>query len=110
MPARTKSATSSPDPSLSFEDSLSKLEEIVESMESEQLPLEDLVAHYEAGSVLLKHCDKVLSAARKRIELITLANRDEIGLDAGGDLTHGPDTASDSTTEVPDDDNDISLF
>ncbi len=110
MSARPKSASSSPDESLTFEDAISKLEEIVESMESEQLPLEDLVTQYEAGSVLLKHCDEVLSAARKRIELITLTNRSKKGLDAEDESTQAPDTASASTPEDPDDYNDISLF
>ncbi len=110
MPARPKPVPSSPDESLTFENALSKLEEIVESMESEQLPLEDLVTQYEAGSLLLKHCDAALSAARKRIELITLANRGEMRLDGDGEFPQTPDTAPDSTPEDPDDDNDISLF
>ena len=110
MPSRPTPDPPTPEYSVSFEEAIAKLEAIVENMESEQLPLEELVTHYEAGSVLLKHCDSVLSAARKRIELITLNNRSEIGLDADGDLNHLSETASASTTEALDDDNDISLF
>lgn len=103
MPARKKSGTSDPQDDLSFEEALAKIEGIVESMEGEELPLEDLVAQYEAGSVLLKHCETVLASARKRIELITLANREE---------TEEKPSQNAPTSEAgdPDDDNDISLF
>jgi exodeoxyribonuclease VII small subunit len=108
MPARKKSAELSD--SINFEDALANIEEIVESMENEQLPLEDLVTHYEKGSVLLKHCESVLSSARKRIELITLANRE----DSGQETARPSSTLSTNTPSendgVPDDPNDISLF
>ena len=58
----------------SFEDALAGLESIVEAMEHENLPLEDLVSHYEKGSALLKRCESILDSARERIELITLRN------------------------------------
>ena len=57
-----------------FEDAMGELETLVEAMENDQLPLEDLVAHYEKGAGLLKHCEKVLSAAKERIELIEVSN------------------------------------
>ncbi len=105
MPA-SKKTTKTPDAdALSFEDALAELEGIVESMEGEQLPLEDLVSQYEAGSKLLKHCDSVLSTARERIALITLSNNE------GKDATGSPSaTSPDENSEDPDDDNDISLF
>lgn len=105
MPSRRKTDQAPDGDTLTFEDALAKLEGIVESMESEQLPLEDLVSQYEAGSALLKHCDSVLSTARERIELITLSNN------GGKDTDSLPSpTASDHTSGDPDDDNDISLF
>jgi|TARA_B110000116_G_scaffold258252_1_gene259222 exodeoxyribonuclease VII small subunit len=64
----------------SFEDAMVKLEALVEAMENDQLPLEELVAHYEKGAGLLQHCEKVLAAARKRIELIEVGNSPEKGL------------------------------
>jgi len=105
MSTRRKTEKEPDGDALSFEDALGKLEGIVESMESEQLPLEDLVSQYEAGSALLKHCDSVLSAARERIELITLSNNEGKGAE-----TLPSHTASRQDTEDPDDDNDISLF
>lgn len=103
MPARKKSGPPEKQDDLSFEDALVKIEDIVESMEGEELPLEDLVAQYEAGSTLLKHCETVLACARKRIELITLANREE-SEDKPSQNAPTPDGGD------PDDNNDISLF
>lgn len=102
MPSRKKSDSPTIDSDLTFEDALARLEEIVESMEGEQLPLEDLVAQYETGSTLLKHCAGVLANAHKRIDLITLSNNGE-----------QPATFQQTPANqqgVPDDDNDISLF
>lgn len=61
----------------SFEEAMCELEDLVEAMESDQLPLEELVAHYEKGAGLLRHCEEVLAAARKRIELIEVGNSSE---------------------------------
>jgi len=73
--ARRKSTTDSETDSPSFEEALAGLEAIVEAMENEQLPLEELVAHYEKGSTLLGRCEAMLQGARERIELITLRNQ-----------------------------------
>ena len=110
--ARSKTSPEEKDPSPSFEDALAGLEAIVEAMEHEQLPLEDLVAHYEKGSALLNRCESVLQAARGRIELIPLRNQNEIALEA----TSRPADAAELSTptayldDSDDDDNDIRLF
>lgn len=92
----------------SFEEALESLETIIEAMEGENLPLEDLVSHYEKGTVLLNRCESMLQTARGRIELITLRNQNEIGLDAAGKTT---DAAEPPQPDEPDeDDNDIRLF
>jgi exodeoxyribonuclease VII small subunit len=69
---------SPPDPSSqpSFEESLTQLEQLIDAMEHQSLPLEQLVAHYEQGSSLLQHCESILDSARKRIELITIKNQE----------------------------------
>jgi exodeoxyribonuclease VII small subunit len=94
----------------SFEDALAGLESIVEAMENERLPLEELVACYEKGTTLLNRCETVLQSARDRIELITL--RDKEG-DPGGSETTG-DAALSPPSGPPDasddDDDDIRLF
>lgn len=53
---------------LSFEDALTKLESIVESMESGDVPLADLLARFEQGTKLLKVCENRLKEAELKIE------------------------------------------
>ncbi len=55
----------------SFEESLEELEAIVHSMDSDRLPLEELLAKYERGTALLKQCQGNIEAAQQRVELIT---------------------------------------
>jgi len=59
-----------PDQPLSFEDALSQLESIVETMESGDVPLADLLAKFEAGNKLLKVCESRLKDAEMKIELL----------------------------------------
>jgi exodeoxyribonuclease VII small subunit len=57
-----------PDAKLSFEDALGKLETIVESMESGEVPLAELLAKFEEGTKLLKVCESRLKDAELKIE------------------------------------------
>ena len=56
------------DAKLSFEAALGKLETIVESMESGEVPLAELVAKFEEGTKLLKVCEGRLKDAELKIE------------------------------------------
>lgn len=53
---------------LSFETALGKLESIVESMESGDVPLAELLAKFEEGNKMLKVCETRLKNAELRIE------------------------------------------
>lgn len=54
----------------SFEQALDRLEGIVESMESGEVPLADLLAKFEEGNLLLKVCEGRLRDAELKIELL----------------------------------------
>ncbi len=54
--------------SLPFEEALKKLETIVEAMESEDLPLESLLAKYEEGTRLARVCQEKLAEADVKIQ------------------------------------------
>ncbi len=58
---------------LSFEAALAKLETIVDSMESGEMPLAELLAKYEEGSKLLKVCESRLKDAALKIEKLKKA-------------------------------------
>lgn len=51
-----------------FEEALKKLEAIVDAMESEDLPLETLLARYEEGSRLAQICQAKLAEAELKIQ------------------------------------------
>ncbi|HVM46697.1 MAG TPA: exodeoxyribonuclease VII small subunit [Candidatus Acidoferrum sp.] len=63
MPNNTAKASSLP-----FEEALKKLETIVAAMESEDLPLEALLAKYEEGTRLAKTCQEKLAEAEVKIQ------------------------------------------
>ena len=54
--------------SLPFEEALKKLETIVAAMESEDLPLETLLAKYEEGTRLARTCQEKLAEAELKIQ------------------------------------------
>ena len=67
MPNASKTAGNNTANLLPFEEALKKLEDIVEKMESDDLPLETLLAKYEEGSRLVKICQDKLSEAELKI-------------------------------------------
>jgi len=55
-----------------LEEALERLEAIVDSMESDTLPLALMLKSYEEGSRLLKRCQEMIAQAQSRIEMINL--------------------------------------
>ena len=53
-----------------FEASVKRLEALIDSMESGEVPLEDLVTQFAEGSQLLKKCQEMIKAAELKIEQI----------------------------------------
>ena len=56
--------------SLSFEEALAELEQIVRGLESGQQKLEDAITAYERGAALRKHCEAKLGEAEARVAAI----------------------------------------
>ncbi len=56
--------------SLSFEDALRALEDVVRRLESGEVPLDQSISLYERGEALRRHCQARLDAAQARIEKI----------------------------------------
>ena len=55
---------------LKFEEARARLEELVEKMESGNMPLEELISAYEKGSQLAAHCRALLEGLQRRVEII----------------------------------------
>jgi exodeoxyribonuclease VII small subunit len=68
VPNPSKAAGQNPGKSLPFEDALKKLEGVVAAMESDDLPLETLLARYEEGTKLVKLCQEKLAEAELKIQ------------------------------------------
>jgi len=69
VPNHTKSAgQNGPAKSPPFEEALQQLEAVVEAMEADDLPLETLLAKYEAGAKLVKICQEKLAEAELKIQ------------------------------------------
>ena len=56
------------DKQIDFESALDRLEELVDEMERDSLPLDDLLARYKEGMDLLRTCRGHLDAAQEAIE------------------------------------------
>jgi exodeoxyribonuclease VII small subunit len=81
VPNPSKSAGQNhPPKSPPFEEALKKLEGIVEAMESDDLPLETLLAKYEEGAKLVKICQEKLSEAELKIQQLEKAATGEMKL------------------------------
>lgn len=68
-----------------FEKDLERLEEIVGSLEQGGLSLDDSLKKFEEGIHLAKRCEKTLSAAEKKIELLTKNADGELVTETFGD-------------------------
>jgi exodeoxyribonuclease VII small subunit len=65
---------------LSFEEAVKKLEGIVESMESDELPLETLLSRFEEGKRLAKICQSKLAEAELKIQQLETSGSNELTL------------------------------
>jgi exodeoxyribonuclease VII small subunit len=64
-----------------FEDALSELESLVETMEKGELSLEESLASFERGVALTRLCQQALKAAEQKIEILS-ANSSEAELES----------------------------
>jgi len=56
--------------SMSFEDAMAELEDIVDRLEAGNVALDDSIALYGRGAALKAHCEARLKAAEARIEKV----------------------------------------
>ena len=77
---------------LTFEQSLERLEKIVERLEGGQLTLSESLTQYEHGVKYLQYCYRQLERAERKIELLA-------GVDAEGRVKSQPFEESDMSLE-----------
>jgi exodeoxyribonuclease VII small subunit len=71
---------------MSFEDALRELEQIVHRLEAGDVPLEDSIRIYERGAALKAHCEKRLKEAELKVEKVVLGADGPKGLEKADDL------------------------
>ncbi len=80
--SKTAGQTVSAKSNVPFEQALTKLEKIVETMESDELPLEELLAKFEEGTRLAKICQEKLAEAELKIKQLEKTTGGEMKLKA----------------------------
>lgn len=56
---------------MSFEEAMTRLEEIVEILSSQKITLDSMIKIYEEGNLLKEHCSKRLDEAKLKIDIIS---------------------------------------
>ncbi|MFD1217497.1 exodeoxyribonuclease VII small subunit [Microbulbifer celer] len=81
MAAKKKAAT--------FESALEELEQLVERLESGDLPLDEALADFERGVKLTRECQKKLANAEQKVKILMEENGQvqELPFDTDEDLT-----------------------
>ncbi len=64
---------------LTFEEAISKLEEIVQRMEGGKSPLQESLADYEEAIGLVRYCSEMLTSAEKKLTVLT--EEEQAGVD-----------------------------
>ena len=99
-------------PEHTFETAISRLESLVEEMESDRMPLEQLLVAYEEGTKLIKVCQVKLTEAEKKIEIIQRKASGEVALKefAPSGKADSPAPSDSPSPARPASARDISLF
>lgn len=72
-----------------FEKDLEKLEQTVEALEAGGLSLDDALKRFEDGIKLARRCDKALTEAERKIEILMKNAQGEIAAEPFGDEEDG---------------------
>ena len=79
-PSKTIEKNAAAKAGVPFEEALKKLEAIVAAMESDDLPLETLLAKYEEGTQLARLCQEKLAEAELKIQQLEKTATGELKL------------------------------
>lgn len=66
-----------------YEEALQQLEKITESMQNNDLPLEEAVAAYQQGQELVKYCQQKLAEVEQKLQVFDHGELKELKLEGG---------------------------
>ncbi|MBP5231718.1 MAG: exodeoxyribonuclease VII small subunit [Clostridia bacterium] len=55
---------------MTFESALERLEQVVRQLESDNVPLDDLMKLYDEGHLLIRFCNEKLANANRKVKLV----------------------------------------
>lgn len=60
-----------------LEDSFSEINQLIDKMEHSELSLEQSLQDFERGITLIKHCQKILTDAEQKVQILIQQNNQE---------------------------------
>ncbi len=60
-----------------LEDALSEITQLIDKMEHNELSLEQSLGNFERGITLIKHCQKILTDAEQKVQVLIQNNNQE---------------------------------
>lgn len=60
-----------------LETSMTEITQLIDKMEHGELTLEQSLAHFERGVTLIKHCQKTLSDAEQKVQILIQQNQQD---------------------------------
>lgn len=60
-----------------LETSLAEISQLIDKMEHSELTLEQSLTHFERGITLVKHCQKILTDAEQKVQILIQNNSQE---------------------------------
>lgn len=69
--------TKKPNKLPTLEVSLAEISELIAKMEHGELTLEQSLTHFERGITLVKHCQKILTEAEQKVQILIQNNNQE---------------------------------
>ena len=70
-----------PNEVVSFEKGIEKLEQIVGSLDQNDLPLDEALARFQDGIELVRHCNSLLDVAEDQVKKLIEDNQEEVAAD-----------------------------
>lgn len=75
--AKTAKSTNENLKDVSLEDAFSKIEDLLDRMNEDDVPLEESFGMYKEGMELLKHCNDIIDKVEKQIEVLSVQDSEE---------------------------------
>ncbi len=86
---------------MTYEEALTELQQIVNSLETGQVSLEQSLSQFERGISLVSHCKSLLDQAHQRVEIVVSRLNAETVETAPFDITATADVEANSGSDEP---------